>query len=468
MNQGRTLIDTGWTLALVYVAYIIASLSMHLTGWTMVASQTGIHRDGQFAVAALFVTTIGVAVLSSYITPRAIEGLAARLSWRFASLPLFTKVVVLLFLAATAPVAIAYFVLDRFPNSGDEFAYLFQGTLFAKGHLWASAPPLGDAFVPYRTWVSGDKWLSQYPPGWPLALALALVAGIPVWSLNGLLGAATVAALMSPLWQFPNRGLALVAAGVYVLTPFYLLNAASYHSHVLTALLILLLCLCCLWYQRNRRMLALVAGGALLGLIGVTRYFALILVLPALCYWLIRETHHARIRMIAVLALAGMPFLCLLLLYQYFITGNPFRSTYALVTVKDVEMSFALKDILHGAKLTIYRLVEARGLGFSCPHAGVFLLRHQQNQVPLACLLRCGLSVLYRWVCLLRHDGGKSLRAAILFRGFPVDAGDDRVERTASCCSGTRSAQSPTGVQWIAGWCGLSPDIMAVRVHRVS
>ena len=230
--------------------------------------------------------------------------------------------------------------------------------MFTSGRLWAQAPPLGDTFVPYRTWIIGDKWLSQYPPGWPLALAAALAVGIPEWLLNALLGGGSAAALLSRLWRFPNRTFAFAVVGLYLLTPFYLFNAGSYYSHMLPALLVLLLCLTCLAYQRDKKILALVAAGALLGCIGLTRYFTLILLLPALCYWLFAENRGDRVRIVVTMLAAGLPFLGFLMAYQNWVTGSLLRSTYSLITNDDTFVSFTPDHIALGAALTIDRLVE--------------------------------------------------------------------------------------------------------------
>ena len=310
---------------------------------------------------ALFLGLIAAALtalaLAAYVTPTATERASTWLaSWVRSKRGL--TLVLLVVCAALVPGIIAYGVLDRFQNSGDEYAYFFQAEQFAKGHLWAKAPPLGDSFIPYRTWIIGDKWLSQYPPGWPLVLSMAMLAGIPAWTVNAVLGAGSAASLVSPLWNFKDRSLSFVVVALYLGTTFYLLNAASLYSHMLPALLILLVCLACLWYQRDRKTPALVACGVLLGLIGLTRYFSLALLLPALAYWMFVENRSGRIRMLAVVALAGLPFLAWLLAYQYWITGNPLHNTYSLISAHDVFLSFKPDDVLEGAQLTLYRFAE--------------------------------------------------------------------------------------------------------------
>ncbi len=359
MNGGapaRKAFDTGWTLAATYAGFVALSAPLQRRAWTLVASDPD-RLVAVVPILLLFLVTVGTLALSAYLAPATSERLFTRLTEWFRVRRRFA-LALLLALAIIASGAIAYAVLDRFQDSGDEFAYVFQAKLFAKGHLWAAAPPLGDTFVPYRTWIIGDKWLSQYPPGWPLAMALAIVAGVPAWFLNTLLGVGTATALLSPLWRFKDGMILLAAVALYVLTPFYLLNAASFHSHMLSALLILSFCLSCLWYQRDHRAVALIASGMLLGLIGLTRYYSLILLLPSLCYWLLVENHQGRPRMIALWVLGGIPFLGLLMTYHDLITGSPLRSTYSLITIKDVYVSFAPCDVALGAKLTAYRLEE--------------------------------------------------------------------------------------------------------------
>lgn len=350
----RKLFDNGWALAAILLGYFIVNVPLQHSLWH---SLTTFRPVSNTLLLGLFAAAFGALALSVSITPTASERVATRLSdWM---LPRRGVVLLLLVVsAALVPAIVAWGVLDRFPNSGDEYAYLFQAEQFAKGHLWAKAPPLGDSFVPYRTWIIGDKWLSQYPPGWPLVLAVAIAAGIPTWSVNAVLGAGAVATLASPLWHFKDRALLFAGCAVYVLTAFYILNAASFFSHTLSALLILLVCLSCLWYQRDRRVAAIVVCGALLGFIGLTRYFSLVLLFPALAYWLFVENRGGRLRMIVVLILAGLPFLACLLAYQYWVTGNPLRDTYSLITADDVYLSLKPQAVIDGAWLTLYRLAE--------------------------------------------------------------------------------------------------------------
>jgi hypothetical protein len=48
------------------------------------------------------------------------------------------------FAAMLLPLSVAYFVLDRFPNSGDEYSYLFEARTLAGFRLWEAPAGPGD------------------------------------------------------------------------------------------------------------------------------------------------------------------------------------------------------------------------------------------------------------------------------------------------------------------------------------
>ena len=272
---------------------------------------------------ALSTLMLASALGGAWLAPRTSEALADKLARFTRHVRPGALALSIVMAALLAALGVAYFVLDAFPNSGDEYAYLFQARQFAHGRLWADSPPLGYTFVAYRTWLLDGKRLSQYPPGWPLALAVAIVAGIPTWMVNPILGAAGVAGRTARTWRFGSGNMVFLALVLYLLTPFFLLNAASYHSHMFSACLIALLCLCCLRHLQKGRYWSPAAAGALIGLIAITRYFSFVLLIPALLYWYFVELRRDRVRTLLLAGLGALPFLILVLAYQYFVTGDP-------------------------------------------------------------------------------------------------------------------------------------------------
>ena len=263
--------------------------------------------------------------------------------------------------AMLLPLAVAYFILDRFPNSGDEDCYLFQARAFAAFRLWEVPPILGTDLIPFRTYLFESKWVSQSPPAWPMVLSAGMLLGIPPWTVNALLGGGSVVVLAAFCRRVGNPSAAVVAAALFALTPFYVMNAASYFPHILSSLLILSFCLCLLPEGETPRGHRLVAAGAIVGLLGATRYFDVLPLIPATLFWLSRQRRNAWPRLIGLLAAGLVPVLLLLMLYHYLITGSPFRTAYYVINTPEVSNIFVSLDPLrmfNGVAITAGRLVE--------------------------------------------------------------------------------------------------------------
>ena len=164
-----------------------------------------------------------------------VGALVARLPARWASrpgrraLPLALALGLGWFLAASWYVAVALF--DRTPHILDAIGYLFQAKMYAAGMLTAPQPPLPEAFaIPFSVLHQGH-WFVQYPPGTALLLALGLLAGLP-WLVQPLLGAAAVVLIVLTARRQYGSGTALLVLGLLVTSPFLLLNASAFLSHV--------------------------------------------------------------------------------------------------------------------------------------------------------------------------------------------------------------------------------------------
>ena len=81
--------------------------------------------------------------------------------------------------AALVSIAIAWKTLDFFPHVSDELAYDFQARIFASGHLALIPPEPARAFDLQQVIAKGGRWLSMYPPGWPLLLVPGVWLGVP-------------------------------------------------------------------------------------------------------------------------------------------------------------------------------------------------------------------------------------------------------------------------------------------------
>ena len=336
-TQSRTRIDRSFTLVVLYGSCGLALLLVGQMNWF-------VRRVTHFQVALLLlaaVVCVCIIVLAWSLAPRTSDRWHQEASaWLDQHRTL--SLVALLGVAIVGPLCTAYWLLDRFCNSADEYAYLFQAWTFAQGKLWVEAPPLDYAFVPMHTVITGNKWVSQYPPGWPLVLSVAVVLGFPVWAVNAVLGGASIGTLYTVARHVGPSTVGLAIAGYCALTPFYIFNAASYYSHVVTALAISVFLLLGLRYvETGTRWDALLIGISV-GYIGLTRYYTAMLVFIPFVIWLLLKRRHVFYKTFLWMGLGGAPFLAALLLYHYAIMDDPFKPTYAL---EEANTFFSL-DIL--------------------------------------------------------------------------------------------------------------------------
>ncbi len=231
--------------------------------------------------------------------------------------------------ALLALLLVAKFVLDAFPNSGDEYAYLLQAQSYAHGRLWVDPPPFADAFALERFQVRNGMWLSQYPPGWALILTPAALFGVPPWVVNPALGVG----LLFAFWTLAREqmGKEAAAAGIISLagSAFFVLNAASYFSHIACALWGVLFSLFAVRYLHSGKPLYALCAGAFLGLLGITRPFnAVIFMLPFIVT--LAALPRRRSGLLPFI-LGGAPFAVVLVAFNQAITGDPFTMVQSWV-----------------------------------------------------------------------------------------------------------------------------------------
>ena len=230
-------------------------------------------------------------------------------------------VVAFALLATTTFIIVAKYILDAFPNSGDEIAWVMQAQTYAQGRLWAATPPLIEAFRQYRFFDVGDKWVSQYAPGWAIVLAPAAALGLPLWIINPLIGAATLLAFFGLACRYVSRESAWIGVLLLGVSSFFILNSGSYFSHNLTALYGVVFAIFGLRYIARGEIWCAVAAGVCIGLMGLTRtQNAVIFASP---FVIALAMTRGRRKGLIWFGLGGAPFLVGLLAYNSAITGHP-------------------------------------------------------------------------------------------------------------------------------------------------
>ena len=208
------------------------------------------------------------------------------------------------------------------PNSGDEYSYVYLADTLLAGRLSNPAPPDPLLFESFHVAVNGGKMFSPYPVGWSAFLVPFRALGA-VWLANpvltvligtGLLGACRRLDV-SPIVQKPALALVL-------LTPFTLFLGGSVFPQTMACALTV----CIVWAQladeAQPRPWRKILIGALFGILLLTRYdvFAIVALVYAIDRLAIRRLN---VVVDGLLVLSGwLPFVACQLSYDYGITGH--------------------------------------------------------------------------------------------------------------------------------------------------
>ncbi|HEX9029297.1 MAG TPA: glycosyltransferase family 39 protein, partial [Anaerolineales bacterium] len=238
--------------------------------------------------------------------------------------------------AVLAAYLVADHVFERMAHIEDEMAYVWQAQVIAAGKLMQPSPPQPNSFlVPFVVDYNGERF-GKYPLGWPVMLAIGVRLGLRDW-INPLLAGLGVWLTYRLGKRAFGETVGLLAAGLTVISPFFLINSGSLLSHPFG--LVLSAAFALAWLDAfgeipsPRPWLANVTAGLTLGLLALTRPLTAVAVgfpfaLHGL-YLLVRGSGETRKRVLAVGALALL-IGSLVLLWQYAVTGNPRLNPYTL------------------------------------------------------------------------------------------------------------------------------------------
>jgi hypothetical protein len=245
-------------------------------------------------------------------------------------------------LAVLAGIWVADRIYERLAHLEDEMAYVWQAQVIARGHLTTPVPPGERSFlVPFVVDYEGLRF-GKYPLGWPVLLSFGVRAGAR-HLVNPLLGGLAVWLTYLLVRRTLGRPAALLAAGLTVVSPFFLMNTGSLLSHPWGLVLSAAFALSWLdaFDQRQpesgapgwRRWLPTISAGACLGMMALTRPLTALLVgLPFGLHGLFLLTRgdwSTRRRVLLVGLLAGA-IAALLFAWQYAVTGDPWLNPYTL------------------------------------------------------------------------------------------------------------------------------------------
>lgn len=187
-------------------------------------------------------------------------------------------IAVLLCIAAVIAAGfIAHDVFENMAHLEDEFAYVWQAQIIAQGDLTIPSPDHAQSFlVPFVIDYHGQRF-GKYPLGWPALLSLGLFLGVRSW-INPLLAGLAVWLIYRLGKAVFNRSVGLLAAGLSLISPLFLINAGSLLSHLWSLVLSTIFILSWVEGISGRKPprgghpgLAALVAGLSLGLLGLTR-----------------------------------------------------------------------------------------------------------------------------------------------------------------------------------------------------
>ena len=312
---------------------------------------------------------------------------AARLWHGVLAAPVVPFVATCAVLLALLAVLMCLFVFAGNPRNVDGFAQLFHARVFLAGRLWVPPPPEIANFATLHMIMSEGRWLSQYPPGQSVVLALGLAAGA-WWLLNPLFAALLAWATWSVARWCLGESAARAALLLLLVSPFVVAVAGSEMSHLPAAALGMLAAALATRAGGPRGLAAAAGAGVTLGITAAFRPLdAVAAAAPVAAILLLAAP--ARVRALAASATGGVLASLPLLLFNQATTGS--WRTFGYTYLWGPGHALGFHDVPWGEPLTLPRAVARSGLDLHQLNAYLF-----DAPLPATLLIAAGALVAWR------------------------------------------------------------------------
>ena len=228
--------------------------------------------------------------------------------------------------AIVGSIVVRHAVYPAYSFNRDEPVYLWQVQALADGKVFTSGGGTPLFFQPWLSGISDGQFFSQYTLGWPLVLlAFDLVLGTAAGAISFGTALAVVGTYAFAREITHDQAMALVAAGVLVLSPLLVIQSGVYLGYLFSLGLGALFGACFLAGLRRRRPWLLVLAGLLVGWLFMTRPFDGVLwglALVGYGFVVYRHELRAYVRPLGWVALGFLPLLIATLAYNRYVTGS--------------------------------------------------------------------------------------------------------------------------------------------------
>lgn len=238
--------------------------------------------------------------------------------------------------AVLAAYWIADRILERIPHLEDEMAYVWQAQALARGQLTLPTPPEPKSFlVPFVVDYQGQRF-GKYPPGWPVVLAIGELLNLRSW-INPLLAGLGIWLIYQIGKKVMGETVGLLAAGLTITSPLFLMNAGMLLSHPLGLALTAGFSLA--WLEsfstpgRPRPWIPTLIGAICLGWLAFTRpWTAIAVAFPFMLHglYLLRYGDRSVRQRLLIFCLVALAISALVPAWQYAVTGDFTLNPYTL------------------------------------------------------------------------------------------------------------------------------------------
>jgi hypothetical protein len=234
---------------------------------------------------------------------------------------------------------------DSYNISGglDTISYMTQAKIFAAGQLAVPSPKLREFFSTGYC-INNGKFLSKYPPGFPVLLSLGVIAKVP-WIINPLLGILTLLVIFFIGRDIYDETTGLIAVVLLLFSQMFSFYTRNYLSEPASLLFSSIFFYCIMRSLKGGPVRWPLAAGISLGLTLLVRpYSAFAVCLPAMTYLAILALKHNRYRIHLAAVITGIvPGIILLGVYNHLQTGSAFLFPMQLYNPLDT-IGFGLRS----------------------------------------------------------------------------------------------------------------------------
>ncbi|HEV2040637.1 MAG TPA: hypothetical protein VGT81_11430, partial [Casimicrobiaceae bacterium] len=301
-------------------------------------SAAELSRTMMFA-GTIIVLAIGV-LASRVVDPSSFEDLLLRIGTRLRGIPIFRFALGAALLSACIAFGFSMLVLEGKPNLIDAMVQLLHARFFAAGHLAGPADSFSEFWQPQNSIVTANGWVSQYPPGYVVFLAIGLRLGVPQ-AIGPFFVAVTVlfTALVAERLLRDDITTARLGVVMLALSPFLIALAGAYMNHIGAAAFISVAIFCALVTLEKDNLLWPMLTGLAIGVVfSIRPLTAIVASLVVAFIWLERREDRVGdmilrlLRRSAAAAVGIAPILVALAVYNRHFFGSALRFGYVAST----------------------------------------------------------------------------------------------------------------------------------------